>query len=50
MDEVYSVSRAKITYAQSDSTLDPEEGEFSGQRTKRLNPAYEAIEKVRQGR
>ncbi len=50
MEEVTSVYHAKIKYAHPDGTQDPEERRVREDRTKRMNLAYEAIQKARQGR
>jgi len=49
MEEVSSVYRAKVKYAHPDGAQDPEERKVREDRTKRLNLAYEAIQKARQG-
>lgn len=50
MEEVFSVYHAKIKYARPDGTQDLEGRKVREDRTKRLNLAYEAIQKARQGR
>ena len=50
MEEVTSDYHAKIKYAHPDGTQDPEERRVREDRTKRLNLAYDAIQKARQGR
>ena len=50
LEEVRRVYHAKIKYAHPDSTQDPEERRVREDRTKRMNLAYEAIQKARQGR
>lgn len=50
MEEVTSVYHAKIKYAHPDGTQDPEERSVREDRTKRMNLAYEAIQKARQGK
>ena len=50
MEEVTSVYRAKIKYAHPNGAQDPKERKVREDRTKRLNLAYEAIQKARQGR
>ena len=43
-----SVYDAKIRYAHPDGAQDPEEKSVREDRTKRMNPAYEPIQKARQ--
>ena len=50
MEEVTSVYYARVKYAHPDGTHDPEERRVREDRTKRLNLAYVAIQKARQGR
>jgi len=50
MEEVTSICHAKIKHAHPDGTQDPEERKAREDRTRRLNLAYEAIQKARLGR
>ena len=50
MESVTSVYRAKIGYAHLEGIQGPEEREVSGDRLKRLNLAYQAIQNAQQGR
>ncbi len=50
MEEVTGVYHAMIKYAHPDGSQDPKERRVREDRTKRMNPAYEAIQKARQGR
>ena len=50
MEEVSSVYHAKIRYAHPDGVQDINEKRLREERTKRLNRAYEFIEKARKGK
>ncbi len=48
MEEVESVYRAKVKFAHPDTTQDPEEKIIRTERAKRLNVAYELIQRARE--
>ena len=50
MEGATRVYHAKVKYAHPDGAQDPEERKVREDRTERLNLAYEAIQKTRQGR
>jgi len=50
MEDATGVYHARVKYAHPGGMQDPEERKVREDRTKRLNLAYEAIERARQGR